>query len=247
MDFKARGFDVNARHTLVELALLVEEEFNLNAAMASTRAGMAELLDRDAALPSATHIIAYEKIELLVEQAGNAGRKLGIFYLSLDNLYDMSLAYGPGRIQAMINRWMDGLRNHNEDLIYIARLSELGFFIELDDFGTGHSSISSLRDLKVDRVKIDRSFISGVDADPALQKFTSALINLAKSLDISVLAEGVETEAERDWLKRHGCDVIQGFLISKAVPDSDLAMMILKQNFAHPMPALERHGPRDSR
>ncbi|MBN8179766.1 putative bifunctional diguanylate cyclase/phosphodiesterase [Roseibium aggregatum] len=125
----------------------------------------------------------------------------------------------------------------------IARLSELGFFIELDDFGTGHSSISSLRDLKVDRVKIDRSFISGVDADPALQKFTSALINLAKSLDISVLAEGVETEAERDWLKRHGCDVIQGFLISKAVPDSDLAMMILKQNFTHPMTALERHGP----
>ena len=127
MDFKARGFDVNARHTLVELALLVEEEFNLNAAMASTRAGMAELLDRDAALPSATHIIAYEKIELLVEQAGNAGRKLGIFYLSLDNLYDMSLAYGPGRIQAMINRWMDGLRNHSENLIYIGRLSERGF------------------------------------------------------------------------------------------------------------------------
>ena len=127
MDFKPRAFEPNARHTLTELALLVEEEFNLNAALASTRAGMAELLDRDAALPSATHIIAYEKIELLAEQAGDAGRKLGIFYLSLDNLYDMSLAYGPGRIQAMINRWMDGLRNHNEDLIYIARLSERGF------------------------------------------------------------------------------------------------------------------------
>ncbi|GAB2185489.1 hypothetical protein LAB1_27980 [Roseibium sp. LAB1] len=125
----------------------------------------------------------------------------------------------------------------------IARLSELGFFIELDDFGTGHSSISSLRDLNVDRVKIDRSFISGVDTNPALQKFTSALISLAKSLDISVLAEGVETEGERDWLKRHGCDVIQGFLISKAVPDSDLATMILKQNFAQPMTVLERHGP----
>jgi len=114
----------------------------------------------------------------------------------------------------------------------IARLSKLGFYIELDDFGTGHSSISSLRDLKVDRVKIDRSFVSGVDTNPGLQKFTSALINLAKSLDISVLAEGVETEGERDWLRENGCDVIQGFLISKAVPEDQLATLILKQNFA---------------
>ena len=114
----------------------------------------------------------------------------------------------------------------------IARLSDLGFFIELDDFGTGHSSISSLRDLKVDRVKIDRSFISGVDKNPGLQKFTSALINLARSLDISVLAEGVETEGERDWLKCNGCDVIQGFLISEAVPEDELAALILKHCYA---------------
>jgi diguanylate cyclase (GGDEF)-like protein len=115
----------------------------------------------------------------------------------------------------------------------IARLSELGFYIELDDFGTGHSSISSLRDLKVDRVKIDRSFISGVDTDPALQKFTSALINLAKSLDISVLAEGVETEGERLWLRANGCDVIQGFLISKAVPQDEFIGMIMRQSHFH--------------
>ncbi|ASP36331.1 bifunctional diguanylate cyclase/phosphodiesterase [Labrenzia sp. VG12] len=122
----------------------------------------------------------------------------------------------------------------------IARLSDLGFFIELDDFGTGHSSISSLRDLKVDRVKIDRSFVSGVDTNPGLQKFTSALINLAKSLDISVLAEGVETEGERDWLRQNGCDVIQGFLISKAVPEDQLAALILKQNFVQPVSAAEQ-------
>lgn len=112
----------------------------------------------------------------------------------------------------------------------IARLSDLGFFIELDDFGTGHSSISSLRDLKVDRVKIDRSFVAGVDTKPELQKFTSALINLAKSLDISVLAEGVETEGERRWLQQNGCDVIQGFLISKAIPREQLMAMILRQD-----------------
>lgn len=118
----------------------------------------------------------------------------------------------------------------------IAHLSDLGFFIELDDFGTGHSSISSLRDLHVDRVKIDRSFVFGVNNKPELQKFTSALINLAKSLDISVLAEGVETEEERCWLQQNGCDVIQGFLISKAVPQEQLMTMILRQDIlkAHP-------------
>lgn len=104
----------------------------------------------------------------------------------------------------------------------ISQLSDHGFFIELDDFGTGHSSISSLRDLKIDRVKIDRSFVSGVDSNPDLQKFTSALIQLARSLDISVLAEGVETDAERVWLAENGCEAIQGFLISKAIPGEDL-------------------------
>ncbi len=111
----------------------------------------------------------------------------------------------------------------------VSRLAELGFYIELDDFGTGHSSISSLRDLKVDRVKIDRSFVSKVDSNPGLQRFTSALINLAKSLDISVLAEGVETEEEWHWLKQNGCDVVQGFLISRAVPENELSAMILKR------------------
>lgn len=107
-------------------------------------------------------------------------------------------------------------------LSHVAALSNHGFFIELDDFGTGHSSISSLRDLRIDRVKIDRSFVIGVDTDPELQKFTSALIQLARSLDISVLAEGVETEGEKEWLAEKGCDAIQGFLISQAIPEQDL-------------------------
>ncbi|MEM8701769.1 MAG: GGDEF and EAL domain-containing protein [Pseudomonadota bacterium] len=124
----------------------------------------------------------------------------------------------------------------------IAHLSELGYFIELDDFGTGHSSISSLRDLSINRVKIDRSFVSGVDAKSDLQKFTSALINLAKSLDISVLAEGVETEGERAWLTEQGCDVIQGFLISKAVPETQLGAMILKSNFGSHLSAVDERN-----
>ncbi|MEM1044783.1 MAG: bifunctional diguanylate cyclase/phosphodiesterase [Pseudomonadota bacterium] len=105
----------------------------------------------------------------------------------------------------------------------LERLSAMGFFIELDDFGTGHAGLASLRDLKVNRVKIDRSFVSGVDTDPDLATLTNALIQLALSLDIEVLAEGVEREAERRWLRDHGCQVVQGYLVSKAIPDGAVA------------------------
>lgn len=116
----------------------------------------------------------------------------------------------------------------------IARLSALGFFIELDDFGTGHSGLSSLRDLKVNRVKIDRSFVSGIDRNPELATFTNALINLALSLNIEVLAEGVETEAEREWLRDHGCHIIQGFLYAGAMPERDLVAWIEQRQSGDP-------------
>ena len=104
----------------------------------------------------------------------------------------------------------------------VARLSDLGFYIELDDFGTGHSGLSSLRDLKINRVKIDRTFVDGVDRDPELATLTRALIGLAQTLNIDVLAEGVETEGEYLWLSQHGCQVVQGFLISKPLRGGEI-------------------------
>ena len=97
----------------------------------------------------------------------------------------------------------------------VAKLADLGFLIDLDDFGTGHAGIASLRDLRVNRIKIDRSFVDGVDQDPELAKLTNAMIQLAHSLNIRVLAEGVETRSEQAWLKEHGCHEIQGYLLCK--------------------------------
>ena len=102
--------------------------------------------------------------------------------------------------------------------VNVNRLSELGFGIDLDDFGTGHAGLSSLRDLDVSRIKIDRSFIQNVHEDVKLQKFTRALIGLAKTLGISVLAEGVETREEYEWLAAEGCDAMQGFYIARPMP-----------------------------
>lgn len=103
----------------------------------------------------------------------------------------------------------------------IMALDARGFCIELDDFGTGHAALSSLRDLPVERLKIDRSFVRSVHEDAKLQKFTRALIGLAKALDIQVLAEGAECAAEMDWLREAGCDAVQGFHIAKPMPIQD--------------------------
>ncbi len=103
----------------------------------------------------------------------------------------------------------------------IAALASAGFSIDLDDFGTGHASISNLQKFRVHRIKIDRSFVAGVDADPSRRKIAAAMINLAHSLDIEALAEGVETPAERRELEALGCDHIQGFGLGRPMPFAD--------------------------
>ncbi|MEM9781164.1 MAG: bifunctional diguanylate cyclase/phosphodiesterase [Pseudomonadota bacterium] len=100
----------------------------------------------------------------------------------------------------------------------VAGLAEAGYYIELDDFGTGHSGLSTLRDLVVHRVKIDRSFVRFVDQKADLARFTAALIRLAQNMKIDVLAEGIEREEELAWLAAAGCDAIQGYMIAKPMP-----------------------------
>jgi diguanylate cyclase (GGDEF)-like protein len=90
-----------------------------------------------------------------------------------------------------------------------------GFHIELDDFGTGHASIANLRRFMVDRIKIDRNFIAGIEASGEQQKLTASMIAMAHALGIRTLAEGVETAAAEAMLRQLGCDDIQGFLIAR--------------------------------
>jgi len=97
-------------------------------------------------------------------------------------------------------------------------LANLGCYIDLDDFGTGHASISSIRRFAVSRLKIDRSFVRHVDQDLEQQKLVTAILTMAERLGIDTLAEGVETAAEQDMLTDLGCGHIQGFAIAKPMP-----------------------------
>jgi len=100
----------------------------------------------------------------------------------------------------------------------IAALANLGCGIDLDDFGTGHASISSIRRFAVSRIKIDRSFVMQVDRDEGQQKMVSAILSMADRLGLETLAEGVETLGEHAMLAQLGCDHIQGFGLARPMP-----------------------------
>ena len=97
-------------------------------------------------------------------------------------------------------------------------LSKLGCRIDLDDFGTGHASISSIRRFSVSRIKIDRSFVIKADRDPEQQRMISAILTMAERLEVETLAEGVESVGEHALLAQLGCDHVQGFGIGKPMP-----------------------------
>ena len=104
----------------------------------------------------------------------------------------------------------------------LRRLKALGVSIAIDDFGTGYSSLSYLRRFPVDKVKIDRSFVAEVPENRDQGAIVSAIVALAHALQIRVVAEGVETEAQREFLRSCGCDFIQGYLVGKPA-DADTA------------------------
>lgn len=111
-------------------------------------------------------------------------------------------------------------------LTQMIKLKELGFTIALDDFGTGHSSLSYLKKFPIDRLKIDRSFIIDITSSEQDRNITSTIIQLAKYLNIEVIAEGVETKEQAYLLHVMGCQVIQGYYFSRPIPASDVINLI---------------------
>ncbi len=117
----------------------------------------------------------------------------------------------------------------NEDLMFsvLRELKEMGLTLAIDDFGTGYSSLSYLKQFPVNKLKIDRSFIRNIPIDPDDGAITEAIISLAKSLNLRVIAEGVETEAQIAFLREHHCDEIQGYYFSKPISGGEVAEKML--------------------
>jgi EAL domain-containing protein (putative c-di-GMP-specific phosphodiesterase class I) len=113
----------------------------------------------------------------------------------------------------------------------LGELKAMGFHLSIDDFGTGYSSLKYLRDLPVSELKIDRSFIIDIPEanqpdDLSRTAIPRAIIKLAAELDLTVVAEGVETEHQKNFLVENGCDVIQGYLFSRPVAADEFALLL---------------------
>jgi EAL domain-containing protein (putative c-di-GMP-specific phosphodiesterase class I) len=110
----------------------------------------------------------------------------------------------------------------------MARLKQLGVRISLDDFGTGYSSLGYLRNLPIDEIKIDQSFVRDITSDSYALTLCRAIIAMSQQLDFTVVAEGVETPAQAELLRAAGCQLLQGFLYSKAVAASDFGALLAR-------------------
>lgn len=114
----------------------------------------------------------------------------------------------------------------------LRRLKSLGVQIALDDFGTGYSSLSYLHSFAFDKIKIDRAFIGDLEQNRHSMAIVRAVISLGRSLDLPILAEGVETEAQHAFLVQEGCDEVQGYLTGRPLPIADYAKLVGRQAIA---------------
>ncbi|MEO8059904.1 MAG: GGDEF domain-containing phosphodiesterase, partial [Burkholderiales bacterium] len=109
------------------------------------------------------------------------------------------------------------LQDAQDAMLRLQALAQLGVKLAIDDFGTGYSSLAYLKRFPIGRLKIDRSFISGLPKDESDAGIVRAIVSMGRALRLQIIAEGVETIAQRDFLQQAGCDLFQGFLFSPAL------------------------------
>ena len=133
----------------------------------------------------------------------------------------------PGRLQIEITEGAV-MENRGESLLTMNQLKTLGVSIAIDDFGTGYSSLSYLKHFPVDALKIDRVFVSELSDEAADSNIVVAIVQLARGLNLSVTAEGVETEEQLALLQGYGCDTVQGYALSPALPPARFEKGVLR-------------------
>ena len=125
----------------------------------------------------------------------------------------------------------------NQDVMasVLRQIKQLGVNLAIDDFGTGYSSLSYLRQFHVNKLKIDRSFIREVTSNSEDAVITTAIINMGKSLNLTVVAEGVEDHSQFEFLRAHSCDEIQGYYTGRPVAPSEIADRLLQSVAGAPL------------
>lgn len=122
------------------------------------------------------------------------------------------------------------INSYNEILDILYKIKDIGVKISLDDFGTGYSSFSYLKSLPIDFLKIDKVFVNNIDKDNKDLKLIRSIINMAHDLNMKVIAEGIETFSQLNYIEKNSCDIVQGYVYSKPIPEDSLDEYIIKFN-----------------
>ena len=115
----------------------------------------------------------------------------------------------------------------------LAAIKQMGVRIAIDDFGVGYSSLAQIKRFPIDTLKVDRSFIRDIAKNAEDRAITEAIIAMGKTLSLTVVAEGVETQEQQTFLRDHACDAMQGYYFSRPVPHDEFATF-LRQHVASP-------------
>jgi len=169
---------------------------------------------REEGLPSLKVAINISARQFRQENLGETVRRLLTEYQVPGEMLDIELT------ESMV------MHDTDHAALTLRELKDLGVTLSLDDFGTGYSSLSYLKRFPIDCLKIDRSFVRDINTNPDDAAIAHAVIAMAHSLSLNVVAEGVETEEQLRLLQNHGCDEFQGYYFSRAVPATDYALLI---------------------
>jgi diguanylate cyclase (GGDEF)-like protein/PAS domain S-box-containing protein len=124
------------------------------------------------------------------------------------------------------------MRDLHQSVDKMRQLKAMGMSLSIDDFGTGYSSLSALKSFPISRLKIDKSFVSDLAENPDDQAIAMAVISLGHKLNLRVIAEGVETQQQHDFLRANDCDEMQGYWFSRPVPAAEVQAMLERQAYA---------------
>ena len=154
-----------------------------------------------------------------------------VFDLSLVNrlkrlVEDNRLSFNEIKLEVTESAYTN---NASQLLDVISGLRKVGFQIEMDDFGSGYSSLNMLSSMPIDVIKIDMKFIRNIETNETDRRLVSMVIDIAKYLDVAVVAEGVETEGQLEILKGIGCDIVQGYYFSRPLPVAEFEVLIERE------------------
>jgi FOG: EAL domain len=156
---------------------------------------------------------------------------MDIYYPKLrDDFIELLSSNGLENNELMLEITESAYADNADQLVnVIENLRSDGFMIEMDDFGSGYSSLNMLTTIPIDALKMDMKFIRNMQKDEKSMKLVELVLDIAKFLQVPVIAEGVETEEQLMLLKERGCDIIQGYYFSKPVPPEDFTQFIKKE------------------